>query len=59
MLEKKIEMEHLYESQVVKRKYFDEDAIKGWMSYFGTDIGAPYAEAFVQEKGVIESILKV
>lgn len=59
MLEKKIEMEQLYESQVVKRKYFDEDAIKGWMSYFGTYIGVPYAEAFVQEKGVIESIQNV
>jgi LmbE family N-acetylglucosaminyl deacetylase len=59
MLEKKIEMEHLYKSQVAKRKYFTEDSIKGWMSSFGIDIGVPYAEAFVQEKGVIKSILKV
>jgi LmbE family N-acetylglucosaminyl deacetylase len=59
MIEKKIEMEYLYESQVAKRFYFAENAIKGWMSSFGIDIGMTYAEAFALQKEVVESIIPV
>jgi hypothetical protein len=58
-LQKKIDMLHKYESQVVRRGYFKSDAIKGWMAYCGIHMGVPYAEAFVPEKTVIKSFMRI
>lgn len=52
-VEKKIEMMHLYKSQVERKGYFRINAVKSVMGYQGHHIGAPYAEAFVQQRGVI------
>jgi LmbE family N-acetylglucosaminyl deacetylase len=52
-VEKKIEMLHLYKSQVERRGYFHINAVKSVMGYQGHHIGAPYAEAFVQQRGVV------
>jgi LmbE family N-acetylglucosaminyl deacetylase len=57
-LEKKIEMLQSYQSQVVKRSYFDKEGIKGWMSYYGIHIGVGYAEAFVPQKTVVNSFIR-
>ncbi len=50
---KKVEMLHLYESQVARRGYFEINAIKSHMGYYGAHIGVPFAEAFVEERVVI------
>ncbi len=49
----KVEMLHSYRSQVEKRGYFEINAIRSHMGYYGAQIGVPYAEAFVQEKTII------
>ncbi len=54
-VDKKIEMLQLYKSQVARRGYFEINAIKSLMGYQGNHIGYPYAEAFVQERGFVES----
>ncbi|MFX1370055.1 MAG: PIG-L deacetylase family protein [Promethearchaeota archaeon] len=53
-MQKKIDLLHNYESQVVRRGYFDETAIRGWMAHFGLYIGKPYAEAFMVHKVIID-----
>lgn len=58
-VEWKIEMLKSYQSQVAKRAYFSEEGIKGWMSYYGIHIGVKYAEAFVPQKTVIGSFIRV
>lgn len=55
-VEIKVEMLQLYKSQVARRGYFEIDAIKSLMGYQGHHIGAPYAEAFQIERGVIRGI---
>lgn len=50
---KKVEMLNLYKSQVERRGYFTINAVKSVMGYQGHHCGAPYAEAFVQHRGVI------
>jgi len=52
-VQKKIEMLQSYKSQVVRRGYFEINAIKSLMGYQGNHVGTPYAEAFVQQKGFI------
>jgi LmbE family N-acetylglucosaminyl deacetylase len=52
-VDKKVEMLHLYKSQVEKRGYFTINAVKSVMGYQGHHCGAPYAEAFLQHRGVI------
>ena len=52
---KKVEMLQSYQSQVVKRGYFEINAIKSLMGYQGNHIGTPYAEAFVQHRGIVRS----
>lgn len=52
-VEKKIEMLHLYKSQVERRGYFTINAVRSVMGYQGHHCGAPYAEAFLQHRGVI------
>lgn len=52
-VEKKIEMLSLYESQVAKKGYFTINAVKSVMGYQGHHCGAPYAEAFLQHRGVV------
>jgi LmbE family N-acetylglucosaminyl deacetylase len=44
----KLEMLRQYESQVVRREYFKEEAIKSHVGYHGHRVGVPYAEGFVQ-----------
>jgi LmbE family N-acetylglucosaminyl deacetylase len=55
-MESKIRMLHKYESQVVRRNYFKEDALKGWMAHCGVYINAPFAEGFVPHKLVIGNL---
>ncbi|MHA1927393.1 MAG: PIG-L deacetylase family protein [Candidatus Thorarchaeota archaeon] len=50
----KIDMLQKYESQVARRGYFEIEAIKSLMGYQGNHIGAHYAEAFVQQRGIIK-----
>jgi LmbE family N-acetylglucosaminyl deacetylase len=52
-VKKKVEMLQKYKSQVAKRGYFEINAIKSLMGYQGNHVGAVYAEAFVQHRGVI------
>ena len=54
-VEKKNEMLQLYKTQVERRGYFEISAIKSLMGYQGNHIGYPYAEAFVQERGFVDS----
>ena len=54
-VETKIEMLQLYKSQVERRGYFEINAIKSLMGYQGNHVGYPYAEAFVQERGFVDS----
>jgi len=54
-LEQKIEMLKKYESQVVRRGYFDEEAIKSHVGYHGHRVGTPYAEGFVQYSLSVDS----
>ncbi len=51
----KIEMLQLYKSQVKRRGYFEINAIKSLMGYQGNHVGYPYAEAFVQERGFVDT----
>lgn len=52
----KIEMLRKYESQVSRRDYFEIHAIKGLMNYYGLHICKDYAEAFIQERGVVNNV---
>ncbi|TXT55797.1 MAG: hypothetical protein BAJATHORv1_30180 [Candidatus Thorarchaeota archaeon] len=52
-IEQKIELLYKYESQVVRRDYFQPNKIRGMLSYFGTFIGLPYAEGFMNCKSVL------
>ncbi len=52
-VDKKIEMLNLYKSQVEKRGYFTINAVKSVMGYQGHHCGAPFAEAFLQQRGVV------
>ena len=47
-LSQKIDLLKKYESQVVRRGYFTEEAIKAHLGYHAQRVGVPYAEAFVQ-----------
>ncbi len=49
----KIETMDKYESQVERRGYFQINAVKSVMGYQGHHIGAPCAEDFVWQRGVI------
>ena len=44
----KVDLLNKYESQVERRPYFKENAIKSQVGYHGLRIGQPYAEGFVQ-----------
>ena len=57
-VEKKIEMLHKYESQVVRRDYFQPPKIHAFLNFGGTFIGVDYAETFHQEKSIITDFLK-
>ena len=52
-VDRKIEMLNLYESQVERRGYFTINAVRSVMGYQGHHCGAPFAEAFVQQRGVV------
>lgn len=55
--EKKIEMLQSYKSQInLGRDYFTPEKIKAFLSYFGTFIGQPYAEGFVEIKSVFKEL---
>jgi len=54
-VEMKIKMLQKYESQIARRGYFEINAIKSLMGYHGNHIGSAYAEAFVQQRGVVKS----
>ncbi len=54
---KKIEMLHKYESQVIRRDYFEPDKIRAFLNYGGTFIGTEYAEAFEIEKLVFSDFV--
>jgi LmbE family N-acetylglucosaminyl deacetylase len=54
-VKQKVKMLQSYESQVAKRGYFEINAIKSLMGYQGNHVGAQYAEAFVQHRGVVSS----
>lgn len=47
-ISQKTEMLKKYESQVARRGYFDDEAIKSHLGYHGQRVGVRYAEAFVQ-----------
>jgi len=55
----KVEMLQSYKSQVAKRGYFEINAIKSLMGYQGNHVGAPYAEAFVQQRGYVSGFGKL
>ncbi|MHA1948573.1 MAG: PIG-L deacetylase family protein [Candidatus Thorarchaeota archaeon] len=57
-VDKKIEMLNLYKSQVEKRGYFTINAVRSVMGYQGHHCGAPYAEAFLQQRGVVSGFNK-
>jgi len=57
-VKRKVEMLQHYKSQVAKRGYFEINAIKSLMGYQGNHVGATYAEAFDQHRGVVSKIGK-
>lgn len=54
-VERKIDTLHKYQSQVVRRGYFEVDSIKAQMAYHGLSIGCHFAEGFVLERGSVRS----
>ncbi len=53
-VKQKVEMLQQYQTQVEKRGYFEINAIKAHMGYYGAQIGVPFAEAFMQERVVVK-----
>lgn len=49
----KVEMLQSYKTQVGRRDYFEPEKIRGYLSYFGSFIGATYAEGFMEIKSTI------
>ena len=58
-VDQKIEMLQSYKSQVALRGYFEINAIKSLMGYQGNHIGFPYAEAFVQQRGIVLGFISI
>ena len=55
----KVEMLQSYKSQVARRGYFEINAIKSLMGYQGNHIGFLYAEAFVQQRGIVSGFVSL
>ncbi len=56
---RKVALLREYKSQVEKRGYFEINAIKGLMHFYGLLIGADYAEAFSSSRTVISKFKKI
>lgn len=57
-VKRKIATLHKYESQVVRRGYFKDNAIKGQMAYYGALVNSAYAEGFVVYKSSVSMFTK-